>query len=138
MPQLSRRRDSWRKYVRSICDIIKKMIITKKEPYTRIEIQKLSEEFGTYIKTVIDIRLKVCSAGAGRHFENEKILLNLESKQKDLWGGGIDLETLIIDNNSMINIRPNDQNYSNEIQNPQIRNSFEDLTKYFFKNLWTK
>ena len=114
------------------------MIITKKEPYTLQEIQKLSEEFETYIKTVIDIKLKICSAGAGRHFENEKDLLDAGSNQQDLWGGGIDLETLIIDNNSMINIRPNDQNYSNEIQNPQARSSFEDLTKYFFKNLWTK
>lgn len=114
------------------------MIITKKEPYSQEEIQKMSEEFETYIKTVIDVKLKVCSAGANRHFENEKILLDMGSKQKDLWGGGIDLETLIIDNNSMTNIRPNDQNFSNEIQNPKLRKTFEDLTKYFFGQLWTK
>ena len=114
------------------------MIITKKGPYTRQEIQKLSEEFETYIKTVIDIKIKICSAGAGRHFENEKDLLEMGSDQQDLWGGGIDFETLIIDNNSMINIRPNDQNFSNEIQDPAIRKTFEDLTRSFFKNLWTK
>lgn len=114
------------------------MIITKSKPYTPEEIQKLASEFETYIKTVIDIQLKVCSAGANRHFENEKILLVKESKQKNLWGGGIDLKTLIIDNNSMINIRPNDQNFSNEIQDPEIRKQFEKLTKYFFKALWTK
>jgi len=114
------------------------VIITKKEPYTREEIQKLAHEFEAYIKTVIDIKLKVCSAGANRHFENEKILLEAGSKQENLWGGGIDLETFIIDNNSMINIRPSGQNFSNEIQDPQIRKRFEDLTKYFFKKLWTK
>lgn len=112
------------------------MVLTKKEPFTKQEIKKLGEEFDTYIKTVIDIEKKVCSAGANRHFENEAILLKEDSKQSNLWGGGIDLKMLAIDNNSMINIRPNDNNLSNEIQDPEIRKKFEDLIKYFFKELF--
>ena len=112
------------------------MIITKKKPYTKNEIGKLSDEFETYIKIVIDIDKKICSAGANRHFENEALLLKESSKQKNLWGGGIDLETLAIDNNSMINIRPNDNNLSNEIQDPQTRKEFENLMKYFFGSLF--
>lgn len=114
------------------------MTLTKNDPYAKEEIGKLKEEFKTYIKTVIDIDLKICSAGANRHFENEKILLDQGSKQSNLWGGGVDLDTLIIDNNSMINIRPNDNNRSNEIQDPKKRLIFEDLMKYFFKELWIK
>ena len=112
------------------------MTITKKKPYTKDEIEKLSEEFETYIKTVIDIDKKICSAGANRHFENEAILLKDGSKQKSLLGGGIDLTTLAIDNNSMINIKPNDNNLSNEIQDPETRKKFENLMKYFFGNLF--
>lgn len=112
------------------------MILTINKPFTEKEIKKLSEEFETYIKTVIDIDKKVCSAGANRHFENEAILLKQGSTQSQLWGGGIDLTTLAIDNNSMINIRPNDNNLSNEIQDSEIRNKFEDLMKYFFKELF--
>ena len=108
------------------------MIITRKKPYTKDEIEKLSEEFETYIKTVIDIDKKICSAGANRHFENEAILLKDGSKQKSLWGGGIDLKTLAVDNNSMINIRPNDDNLSNEIRDPEKRKELENLMKYFF------
>lgn len=114
------------------------MIITKKEPYSEEEIQKLAEEFEIYIKTVIDIDREICSSGANRHFENEKILLDHGSLQSSLWGGGIDLKTLTIDNNSMINIRPNDDNNSNEIQDPKRREKFETLMKFFFKILWTK
>lgn len=114
------------------------MIITKKEPYLEEEIQKLAEEFETYIKTVVDVDREICSAGANRHFENEKILLDDGSLQSSLWGGGIDLKTLAIDNNSMINIRPNDDNTSNEIQDPKRRKKFEDLMKFYFKILWTK
>ena len=111
------------------------MLLTKNKPYTKEEIGKLKEEFESYIKTVIDIDLKICSAGANRHFENEVLLLKDGSTQSNLWGGGIDLKTLTIDNNSMINIRPNDNNLSNEVQNPEVRIKFEDLMKYFFREL---
>ena len=111
------------------------MIITKTVPFTKKEAIKLQEEFQTYIKTVIDVKKKICSAGANRHFESEQILLSQGSKQRDLWGGGIDLETKVIDFNSFINIRPNDENTSNEIQNDKIRREYERLTKYFFKEL---
>lgn len=114
------------------------MIITKKEPFTAEEIKKVSEEFESYIKTVIDIDKKNCSAGANRHFESEKILLDQGSKQNSLWGGGIDLETLIIDNNSIINIRPDDNNNRDEIQDQNKRKLFEKLSKYFFESLWEK
>lgn len=111
------------------------MIITKSDPFTKEEIEKLQEVFDTYIKTVIDIKNRVCSAGMDRHFEGEKILLDQGSKQSDIWGGGIDTETKIIDFNSFINIRPNDNNTSNQIQNSQIRNLYEELTRFFFQEV---
>jgi len=112
------------------------VLITKNEPFTVEEVKKLKEKFDVYIKTVIDIEKKICSAGCDRHFESEKILLDSGSKQDDLWGGGIDLETKTIDGNSFINIRPGQQNTSNEIQNEKIRNKFMELMKYFFKHLY--
>lgn len=109
------------------------MVITKSEPFTKKEIGKLKEQFEVYIKTVIDIEKKVCSAGLDRHFEGEEILLKQGSKQTDVWGGGIDLETKVIDFNSFINIRPNQNNTSNEIQDFEIRKIYEELTKFFFQ-----
>jgi hypothetical protein len=112
------------------------MIITKSTPFTKEEIEKLREAFHVYIKTVMDIDKKICSAGADRHFESEKILLDEGSGQSDVWGGGIDIETKIIDFNSFINIRPGDNNESNEIQDQKSRKQFEELSKYFFKELY--
>jgi len=111
------------------------MIITKTTPYTKKEIKNLKELFDSYIKTVIDVKRKVCSAGCDRHFESEEILLREGSNQSDIWGGGIDLETKVIDFNSFINIRPKDGNTSNEIQADRIRERFEELTKCFFKEI---
>ena len=111
------------------------MIVTTPKPFTPNEILNTREQFDTYIKTVIDVKNKICSAGANRHFESEKILLKFGSKQSDIWGGGIDIEGKTIDFNSFINIRPNDNNKSNEIQNAEIRNTYEELTKFFFKEI---
>jgi len=112
------------------------MIITKSEPFTKEEIEKLKELFDVYIKTVIDVEKKICSAGADRHFESEKVLLEDGSKQSNLWGGGIDIEAKIIDCNSFINVRPTDNNTSNEIQDEKLRERFEELSKYFFKQIY--
>jgi hypothetical protein len=114
------------------------MIITKTEPYTKDEIKKLKEQFGVYIKTVIDIEKKVCSAGCDRHFESENALLNQGSRQEDLWGGGIDSVTKQIDFNSFINIRPQDGNTSNELLDEKRRKYFDDLTRFFFQTLYEK
>lgn len=112
------------------------MIITKKKPYTKDEIEKLKEQFDVYVKTVIDVKKKICSAGCDRHFDSEKILLEKGSNQKDIWGGGIDMQTKIIDFNSVINIRPQQGNTSNEIQDQNIRQEYEKLTRYFFQVIY--
>lgn len=114
------------------------MIITKTTPFSLEEISKLRELFGVYIKTVIDIQNKICSAGCDRHFESEKILLDQGSQQQNLWGGGIDANSLVIDCNAFINIRPQQGNKSNEIQDPAVRKEFERLTKYFFQAFYGK
>lgn len=111
------------------------VIITKSESFTKEEIGKLREQFDAYIKTVIDIEKNICSAGADRHFESEQLLLGQSSVQSHLWGGGIDLETKVIDCNSFINIRPQDNNTSNEIQDAKIRQTFDQLMRYFFREV---
>lgn len=111
------------------------MIITKSEPFTLEEIEKLKEKFEVYIKTVIDIEKKVCSAGMDRHFEGEQLLMQEGSKQSDLWGGGIDLETKEIDFNSFINIRPRDNNTKNEIQSEEVKKKYKEITEFFFKEI---
>lgn len=110
-------------------------MITKFQSFTKEEIERLREQFDVYIKTVIDVERKVCSAGMDRHYKGEEMLLKRGSKQSDIWGGGVDLETKTIDFNSFINIRPNDNNTSNEIIDIEIRRIYENLTKYFFKEV---
>lgn len=111
------------------------MIITKKGSFTKEEIVQLQEQFEVYIKTVIDVKNKICSAGCELHADSEKILLSQGSAQEDLWGGGINTLTKEIDFNSFINIRPKQKNTSIEILLPNIREDYQKLTEFFFKNI---
>jgi hypothetical protein len=108
------------------------MILTKNTPFTKEEIAQLATEYQDYIKTVIDVENKTCSAGGKMHADCEKNLLEKGSLQSDLWGGGIDLAAKIIDFTSLINIRPRDENPSMEILKPELREEFEVLMKHFF------
>jgi hypothetical protein len=112
------------------------MIITQTEPFTSDQIEELKKRYEVYIKTVIDLKRKICSAGMEMHYEGEQILLGEGSNQSDIWGGGIDLENKSIEFNSFINIRPSDNNPSNEIQDSEKREEYERLTRYFFQELF--
>jgi hypothetical protein len=112
------------------------VIITSDQPYSQQEIIKLQEVFGSYIKTVIDIEQEICSAGMDHHYEGEEILLKQGSQQSDVWGGGIDVGSKLIDFNSFINIRPQDNNPSNDILDQEVRKCYEQLTRHFFQEIY--
>lgn len=93
------------------------------------DLQKVSEDFDGYIKVVVDIERGILVAGGKRHVDGEKILLDSGSKQSNLWGGGLDLQTNEIDYDSMINIRPNDNNPSREVLSLEIRKNLDKIIR---------
>ena len=84
-------------------------------------LNKVAQDLKGYVKFVVDIQRKILAAGGQRHVEGEELLLKNGSRQEDLWGGGIDLETDDMDFDSMINIRPRQNNPSREILDQNIR-----------------
>lgn len=101
------------------------MIIRKK--VSSEELKKLAEHFDGYVKVVVDIEREILCGGEDRHFNEEQELLKNGSKQNHLWGGGLDLETKEIDYNSIINLRPNQDNPSRDIISMDIRKKFDEI-----------
>ena len=89
---------------------------------------KVAEDFKGYIKVVVDVRRRILSAGGGKHVDGERFLLKDGSRQEDLWGAGLDLETDEMDFDSMINLRP-EQNKSREVLDENIRKHIELITR---------
>lgn len=95
--------------------------------------KQTAEDFDGYIKVVVDLEEMILSAGGKRHFEGEQLLLQKGSKQYNLWGGGLDLETGDIDYDSMINIRPGDGNTSREVLSLEIRKKMDQIINRLLK-----
>jgi len=105
------------------------MIFIFRKKASSAELEKTAKLFEGYIKLVVDVELGILAGGGDRHSDEEKILLEQGSKQKNLWGGGLDLETKEIDYNSVINLRPNQNNPSRDILSSEIRKKFDNIVK---------
>lgn len=105
------------------------MVLIIRKKASKEEIKKLAKYFQGYIKVVVDIERGILAGGADRHVDEEKALLEDGSNQKNLWGGGIDLETGDIDYNSVINLRPSQDNPSRDILDKKIRDEFAKIVR---------
>ncbi|MCX5714783.1 MAG: DUF5674 family protein [Candidatus Omnitrophica bacterium] len=106
------------------------IIRTKIDPGDR---QKVAEDLKGYIKVVVDVRRRILAAGGEKHVDSERLLLEDGSRQEDLWGAGLDLETGEMDFDSLINLRPL-QNRSREILDQGIRAQVETLIQSLLKD----
>ena len=95
------------------------------------ELANLSEELDGYIKLVADVDKEILYGGPRLHADAEKILIDSGSLQKNIWGGGINLNSKKIDCSAIANIRP-ESNPSTEILNPDIRQKFIKIIKKYF------
>ena len=96
-------------------------------------LKRVSLDLDGYVKVVVDVEKEVLAAGGLKHVEGEQLLLKAGSKQQNLWGAGLDLETGEIDFDSMINIRPNQGNSSREILSEAIRKQVEGIIRSLLK-----
>lgn len=108
------------------------MLIVIREKATKNQIEKMAEDLAGFIKVVVDVENKILAGGGQRHVEGEQKLLQEGSKQHNLWGGGVDIETKEIDYNSMINLRPSQDNPSRDILSSEIRKVFNKIVKDLF------
>lgn len=104
------------------------LLVIRKKAVPR-QIKQMAEDFNGYIKLVVNIEDEILIGGGKRHFEGEQRLLKTGSKQYNLWGGGLDLETKEIDYNSIINLRPSQDNPSRDILSKEIRQKFDKIVK---------
>lgn len=96
------------------------------EPIKISALKALAEEgFGDMVKAVVDIEKEVIVVGSELHADAEAMLVEkFGSERKNLWGINLypeksDEEWLKFD--SMINIKPQLGNRSQNIENPEIR-----------------
>ena len=95
---------------------------------TPIDLERLrqtaAQTFGDLVKAVVDINLSILALGGEMHADEESILLQRGSRQSDLWGINIYPDKQRpewIEFDSLINIRPRQNNRSRYVEDDRIR-----------------
>lgn len=112
----------------SVMDVI---LIDK--PISKEQLKVSAQElFGDMVKGVVDIEKGIMAIGGELHADEEAFLLARDSRQEDLWGINLypDLELSdMIEFDSMINIRPRQNNRSRGVEDPTIRERIINIAR---------
>ena len=98
-----------------------------KEKITIDQLREMANQmFGNMVKAVVDVRQKIIALDAELHADEEAMLLQNGSLQQDLWGINLypDMERNgpdFIEFDSMINLRPSQNNRSRGVENKETR-----------------
>ena len=78
---------------------------------------------GPMVKAVVDIDKDIVAIDANMHADLEQFLLSNGSKQDNLWGINLwpEDEDELVEFDSIINIRPRQNNHSRGVENPEIQ-----------------
>lgn len=95
-----------------------------------------SKQFGDMVKATVDVDKEIMVVGGELHADQETILLESGSKQEHLWGINLWVdraESEWIEFDSMINIRPSQDNRSRMVEDSEIRKKITKIVNTLVK-----
>lgn len=98
------------------------------------ELREMAEKmYGTLVKADVDIAKKLFVVDMEMHADGEAYLLEQGSSQNDLWGINLHPDKYgsddFVEFDSMINIRPRQQNPSRDVLDSAVRQQILDIVK---------
>jgi len=96
---------------------------------TPAQIADMMQTLQTYIKLAVDVDREILAGGGEMHADCERALLDDGSQQSRVWGADWNPASNEVTYESLINIRPSQNNRSMEIQDSQIRSTVERITR---------
>ncbi len=96
---------------------------------TPAQLEDMGQEYRTMIKIAVDTRREVLAGGGEMHADCEQVLLENGSERDDIWGANWYPTDQRIEFEALINIRPRLGNRSIMIQNDELRQIIERVTR---------
>lgn len=101
------------------------------------ELRQLMSRLGDLVKAVVDIDSRLMAVGGELHADEEAVLIEQGSVQASLWGINLYPEQYPdedwIEFDSMINIRPSQQNRTRSVDDPATRESIRRVVSQLVK-----
>jgi hypothetical protein len=98
-------------------------------PTTPKQMEDMLQALDTYIKLAVDIERGILAGGGVMHADCESVLLEDGSAQRDIWGADWNPASQQVTFESLINIRPCQDNPSMEILDAQVRDRVAQVTR---------
>jgi hypothetical protein len=102
-------------------------ILVIRTSVTKADLSRMAQQqFGDMVKAVVDIAQGIMAIGGELHSDEEAILLEQGSLQRNLWGINLYPERPAsewIEFDSMINVRPSGGNRSRYVERAEIRDT---------------
>lgn len=106
------------------------MIVLLRQPTTGEQLRQMSEAFGeTLIKLAVDVERQILASSRELHADCEAALLEDGNWQQDIWGADWYPLQHEVGFESLINIRPRQQNLTLEVQNSEVRSRIEAIVR---------
>ena len=89
-----------------------------------------AEQFGDFVKAVVDVGRGVMAIGGELHADEEALLLEHGARQANLWGINLYPErptAELVEFDSMINVRPSQGNRSRGVEDALVRRQIQDI-----------
>lgn len=94
---------------------------------TKEQMDEMLQTLGGYVKLAVDIQRGILAGGGVLHADCEAVLLEDGSGQKDVWGADWNPATQEVTYESLINIRPRQNNRSMKILDPDRRERVSEI-----------
>ena len=104
------------------------MIHIIRDHSTPEQMKEMLQMLQTYVKLAVDIKRGILAGGGAMHADCEAVLLDAESQQEFIWGADWDPTAQQVTFESLINIRPRQNNPSMQILDPEIRDKVAEIT----------
>lgn len=85
------------------------------------QIEDMLQSLGSYIKLTVDVERGILAGGGSLHADCEEILLNGGSVQENVWGADWIPFVNAVTFESLINIRPRQNNLTMEVRDADLR-----------------
>ncbi|MGH9971176.1 MAG: DUF5674 family protein [Pyrinomonadaceae bacterium] len=100
-------------------------VVLVDKPMSRQQLKNVAKDiYGDMVKAVVDVEKGIMAISGELHADEEAFLIQRDSRQEDLWGINLypdrDVSEMV-EFDSMINIRPRQNNRSRSVEDAKIR-----------------
>ena len=105
------------------------MIHIIRDRATKHQMEEMLQMLDTYVKLAVDLERKILAGGGALHADCEAVLLGDGSRQEDVWGADWVPSAQQVTFESLINIRPRQNNPALEILDSTVKLRVTEIVK---------